>query len=540
MTLAHGPGFGNNNLWRWIGANWMSVVHSMSKMRRIIEKLPLATNGEALVGMTFILAGLIIGREGVLKLASWWKELVPYLPLSLPSDVPQRILGSFPLICNIFISTVGSICAVLIGALWVLSGLGNAIQSRKTVQESVGFHSPAMAAESLRRGMPIHWDKLPWVMKIAGDRWPVMRSITPVSHDILKELFRCWAKLLFWGSVIAVVTYIIQMVPSLLKAVFHRPFILLVPSPRSLYFLLAFVALLDLVIGLSLVPFASPQFERSSQSVPVKGRGDPHLLFALIEEGCRLLTPRGVTARSPVRLEEETNPQMKGTLVENHPTISSALGPPAAYLCLPLMLILWIMGFSRLIHFQRPALPMAYTEFAALHLMDYALQVAFAIGIILCGLHFAEWARQLFGIRRYSSFLLFCQVSSRDQSMSGETANGSRPLSDRFSGELRWRIMEGVDDQFAGWAKQPRAVCQLQVEAFWGEAISEAASLDAPRHLRVVRRSQILDDAVARILDIPFRVDFEVEQPPTEARTPGNEARAGGKRGQAEPPEPLA
>ena len=39
---------------------------------------------------------------------------------------------------------------------------------------------------------------------------------------------------------------------------------------------------------------------------------------------------------------------------------------------------------------------MTYQEFLTAHSLDYLLEVAFALGLIIAGLYFAEWARKLF------------------------------------------------------------------------------------------------------------------------------------------------
>ncbi len=52
---------------------------------------------------------------------------------------------------------------------------------------------------------------------------------------------------------------------------------------------------------------------------PVSGRGD-HACFALLEEGCRFVNCQGARTVG-LRLEEETRPHIKGTLIENFPKV---------------------------------------------------------------------------------------------------------------------------------------------------------------------------------------------------------------------------
>jgi hypothetical protein len=270
----------------------------------------------------------------------------------------------------------------------------------------------------------------------------------------------------------------------------------------------------DVLIAVSIIPFRKRPFNRNCRVLRVQGRGDPDLLFALVEQGCRLLTPRGFTQKGPTRLQEETKPRIKGTLVENFPMETRALGNPAAYLCLALTIGFVSVGFLRLIHFHRPVTPMVYADFLSSHLLLYALDVAFYLGLILCGLHFAKWAGTLFSVRRFVSSLVFSYVTSVDRLESSERAeSGTRERSRRSQG-MAWKIAQGADDDFAAWARRPQAVTRFEMEACWGEALSEAASAEAPRHLTRVQRSQSLEHSMARILELPFQVDFRVEKAP--------------------------
>jgi hypothetical protein len=249
----------------------------------------------------------------------------------------------------------------------------------------------------------------------------------------------------------------------------------------------------------------------------VQGRGDPDLLFALLEQSCRLLTPRGFTQKSPTRLQEETTQRIKGTLIENFPLETRALGSPAAYVCLALTIGFVSAGFLRLIHFHRPVTPMVYTEFFSSHLLLYALDVAFYLALILSGLHFAKWAGTLFNVRRFISSLVFSYVTSVDRSeSSGGAASGSLQELRRSQGMV-WKIAPGADDDFAAWARQPQALTRFEMEACWGEALSEAASAEAPRYLTRVQRSQGLEQSMARILELPFQVGFRVEKAPDQS-----------------------
>ncbi len=266
--------------------------------------------------------------------------------------------------------------------------------------------------------------------------------------------------------------------------------------------------------ALSLFPFQSLKFNRAGQSLLVRGRGDPRLFFALLEEGCKLLTGRKSTYSPPARLEMEGEPSERGTLIENSPEPARSWSNPAALVYLPVIFMLLILGFSRLIHFGRATTPMPYTEFMKYYFLDYLLEAAFAIGLIIVGIRLAEMARRLFGVRKYRSALVFCQItasaSADDLAATGSSDREELPEERRGS---RWKGVEGTDDQFAGWAKDPARTAAFPVTLYWGEAVSASATSDGPRYLIHVRKSPSLDAAMERILQIPFNVDFEFGSP---------------------------
>ena len=75
------------------------------------------------------------------------------------------------------------------------------------------------------------------------------------------------------------------------------------------------------------------------------------------------------------------------------------------------------MGFSRLVHFQRPVSEMPYQVFLQSHALDYMVEVLFALGLILVGLYFAEWARKLFDVRKISFGMSYCAIPCGDSIM---------------------------------------------------------------------------------------------------------------------------
>ncbi|MCA1961109.1 MAG: hypothetical protein LDL33_09945 [Desulfomonile sp.] len=474
----------------------------------VLSRLPLITNGEALVALAFVVTGVIIARDGARQLLAAWKALQPYLPFSLPADTPDILLNSFPLILTVFVFTVSSICAVLIGLLWVFGGLADAYRSRKWNGEAAAFEHPELVAEALAASAPKYWTRVPLAARIMGLVWPAARFMSPVSYDTCRTILGSLWKVLFAAIAIAIVVYGLQSLPALVKRFLNRDIILVVPDVAPLYHILILVAAVDVSAALSLVPLRKRKFERSSRSMMVGGQGDPHVLFALLEEGARLLTPKGHAARPVVRLLSGASNQGKGTLVESAATPVRFLGRPAGYICIPLAVFMIVGGFARLIHFNRPVAPMLYSDFLQRHIVEYALGVAFAFAMIIAGLHFAQLARNIFAIRRFQSSLLFCAVTQMDAANQGSQDKDGRRAVAR---QTEWGLSSGVDDQFAAWAREPSGSSRFRMDVYWADAISETARETAKRHLVVLRPSERLDKAMARILELPFRVYFELE-----------------------------
>ncbi len=484
----------------------------MSGLKEFIQKVPFLANGEALIGLVFLLSGAAVCRDGLLKLQELWVLFRPFFPLSLSDRVAEWASLSFPFIFSTFITVIGSICAVIIGALWLVSGLVEIVQSRRRAVNPGEFAHPELAAESLRSAEVEHWRSFPWSFRTLARRWPRVRLISPISLQVIRDTVRSAAKIVLLGLLIALILAGLPWIPALLKRFFQVTVALSVPSGKPLYFLLALLVCANLLICLSVVPFRKKQFRRSCEVIPVHGGGDAHLFFALLEEGSKLLSAKGGSPAPPTRLEAKNDPATKGTLIESRPEAVRTFLRPAGYFCLPLVFLLVTMGFSRLIHFRGLSASMHYTQFLGLHSLNYLLEVAFALGLILSGLYLAEWARKLFAVRNFGSSLVFCcmrsdrELEASAQDVAVKAAHPRRPA-------MSWKPVREVDDQLAAWAKRPQSSRRFKLELSWAHVSSESAEADGPRFLIELDSSEALERAMKRILDIPFHVNFRVEGP---------------------------
>jgi hypothetical protein len=477
----------------------------------IERRLAFLKNGEALVGLLFLLAGLFIAREGFLRLKGLWVLFAPNFPLSMQNYTGQLILTALPFLSGAFISVIGSVCAILIGILWAGMGLGEAFGSWRKRPPSGAFKYPDMVAESIRVSQAQHRQSS--AIRTLAALWPRARLMSPIAYELWSVLLRNCGKLVFAGILIALVFYVLHAVPPLIARYLQFKVSLLIPAARPLYLLLLFMIFAYVLIGASLLPFRRQEYSRTSETFAVVGTGDPHLFFALLEEGCRLLTAKPFPHRTPVRLQHEINPRIRGTLVENYPELVRYWASPVAYVCLPVFFLLLTAGFARLINFRLITDAVPHTEFLRVYLFDYLLEVAFALGLVIVGLQLADVTRRLFGVRKFRSTVVFCYVG---QELPKPPRADSASLQ-LFGKKMKttWKIIEGVDEQFARWAKDPDTTTRFRVNIYWAEVFSESVGAGGPRLLTGMQNSPSVEAAMERILKIPLTAGFDIEMPAT-------------------------
>ena len=480
----------------------------MYHLRHTLQRISLLTNGDFLVGSVFMLSGVILVWLGGARLHDLYREFSGYFPLTLPDNVADIILSSFPLIFRTFINTVGSLCAVIMGILWALSGIAEAFEARKGWSAPPELEHPEVVAESLRSGQSLYWRSASLSVRILGRLWRRARFISPISYEMFHHVLSSTVRIVVVGIAIALIVYLLEMVPSLASRFFNVRINLLVPSADPLYSILAFLVVSNGLIAASLIPFRRPRFVRTSETVSVQGVGDPHLFFALLEEGCRLLSAEGLSRESPTRVEDVSDDRISGTLTESYPKGIASLARPAGYLCLPLVPILLWLGFSRLIDFSPALSSVHYSEFLSRHLLSYALDAALALALILAGVSFGEWARKLLGVRRFLSALVFCNLVAERNSPSVSPGKSVAANSTRQSTLVEWKIVEATDERFARWAKHPEKAGAFHTLVCWAEVVSESASEDGPRFVTEMGETDVLRDSMYRLIRLPFHVDF--------------------------------
>jgi hypothetical protein len=338
--------------------------------------------------------------------------------------------------------------------------------------------------------------------------------MSPASYELLGHVFRGLLGILAAIIVTALTLYLLKILPIISLKYFGANISVQVPLASGLYYLFIFTAILNLIIAVTLIPMKRIPFDRAGRELTISGHGDPHLFFALLEEACRLLNARRLPERRPIRLENDNDSAEKGVLIESYPTLLTTMSRPMGYVCLPVIIILFAMGFSKLIQFRIPTDSMSWTTFLSdlAPLIIYKIILAFAI--IMVGLHFSEWARKLLGICKFQSWAVFSKIKTPDKqgAQSGAAQSGSfLRRKDGPGDQINWRASHGVDSEFIDWAKDPDSTRAFDVEVFWAEVISESADPESPRFVTLIHRTSALDAIMVRVLQLPFRVRLHAQ-----------------------------
>ncbi len=467
---------------------------------------------QALFGLAFVVAGVIVAWEGLRAAEALKTQFAPYLPFSLPPDIGLKTQRSLPFIFVTFVKGVSCLCAMLIGFMWTVSGLGEMITSVRQVPQPDKFKSPELVAEALRNAEAQYWRGYVAPFRFLAKAWDRVRGLDPISYEMIMQIIVSSTKVILLGIIVGLAVKGLHVIPALLSKYLQLQVNYTVPEPTPLYLLIIIVLIINGIALITQAPLKKKAFNRRVEIFKVQGKGSPNLFFALFEESCKLLNPKGFQDLRPIRLQWNNQPGATGALVESYPENVKRAAGITGYLYLPVITIFTVLGFSRLLNFNLPTSEMPYSEFLSLHLFEYLLEVAFGIGLIMTGLYFAEWAKKFFDGRQYRSFMAFCceQFQNRPQGLSGKP-NGEKTV--------KWVGMSGVDAAFADWAKDQLSEKTFAVEIYWAEAISESTTPGGPRYLVQLERSPSLNPAMARILTIPFNTSFDTE-PPHQADSP--------------------
>lgn len=480
----------------------------MGVQKFFVQRIPLLLNSGSLISLAFVLAGVFIAIEGALKLSNLYTELSAYFPLNLPAKAGEKILNSLPFITKNFVMLVSSICSMIIGILWFGSGLFEAFQSRGRTVTPSEFANPNLCAEALRTSEPVHWASKPIFFRLLTLIWPNSRFMSPATYELLGRVLVSLVSVFAAMIITYAVVYVLQALPIVALKYFGANITIHVPSVSGLNYLFLFAAILNVAIGVSLIPMKKGTFERAGRELKITGQGDPHLFFALMEEGCRLLNAKRLPERRPIRLEQGDDPHIKGSLIESYPTLLTTMSRPMGYFCLPVIIILFIMGFSRLIQFDIPAEPLTWQNFLTTLLPVIIYKITLAFAIVIIGLHFAEWARKLLGICKFQSSVVFCKVKGQDHVSDGQKEKQPEKIIARRTGsvdKIAWKASHGVDSEFIDWAKDPDSARSFDIEVYWAEVISESATPDSSRYINIMRRTSALDAIMIRVLQLPFK-----------------------------------
>jgi hypothetical protein len=453
--------------------------------------------GQVFLGLVFVIAGFIITWEGSKALIQLWKQFSPYLPFSLPADIGQKSQRAFPFIFVTFVRVMSSLCAVVIGLLWVVSGLAELLGNISDNYTATNLKTPELIPEALRIGEAQYWRKYFYPIKLLAEKWTRVSLLSPASYDFIKKILSSSLKIVLFGLVVFGIVTALKIIPKLVGKYLQISLTYYVPSFSSIYALFAFILIVNLIVIISRLPIKKKSFERNSTKLSVYGIGTKNLFFALFEEGCKLLNPKGFRDPSAMRLKTNTETPSFSSLIETYPESERTSLAISGYIYLPIILVCTVSGFLKLINFNRPTAEATIAEFIRVNLFDYLQDVFFAIGLIMVGLYFAEWARKFFDAKQFRSFLILVTESIQEISSN--------------KGAVNWEKVDGVDPAYLNWAKSQNSKMTFSMEVFWASAITESTSAEANRYLVQLERSPSINAAMEKVLEIPFRVGFKTE-----------------------------
>jgi hypothetical protein len=446
------------------------------------------------VGLIFVISGLFIFRGSLAQIQLLWTQFSPYLPFSAPPDIGRHSQNALPIVFTNFVCMVASISGFVIGAVWIISGLAEMLKSRNA-GEPDELDNPEKIVETVRTRTAVNVNN-PFPVRMLARVWAPAGFTSAVSSEMIVRLITACFRIIILGLAIWAVGAALRLMPSIIKSVAGMSVSIPILSTGSLYSLLLLVILFNAGVILSLIPLKAPPQRSHYTELPVSGAGNPTLFFTLIEESCKLLSPKGAGPPPSVRLEAGAS--ARATLIESTAGSSYFVPRPAGLLCLPIILYCTVSGFSRLIHINRAVGPIPYQEFLTLQLPNYLVDVAFAVGLILAGLYVAEWARRLFDIRRYESYLIFVYSMH-------PTKNAAK--------NVVWSRIEGADEDLVNWAKSTSKNCNFSAKFVWGRLVSEASGSDPSRYFLQIQDSHELNASMQKIVDIPFQLGFKKDRP---------------------------
>jgi hypothetical protein len=417
-----------------------------------------------------------------------------FLPLKIPKDVSEYILDYLPFIVGTFITTVGALAGLVVGAGWLLGGLREISRLRVPLGLAGDYWRMEEVSLGLKDGRIRTYDRSPsLIFAILARFWSNARYVSEIPGDIVRRNLRFVWFAIAGSFCVHFFFRLLELLPPYLEN-WGLGGGYVVPSAVPFYNMLFVVCVLKLLIVLSLIPLKKPGSGREMDSMIVDARGHPSVFFAVLEEGSKIFAQKGFSNRISrskpiVREDGET---LIGTLIESFPEYVRTSSKAAALISLFIGSTMVMVGLLQIVLAQYPTFSVGYADFFRLHLLSLLLDIMLNVFLILFGKGFLEQARRLMNTYRFRSSLIYVEAKGDFDSRMAAHLEGIIPQERLFN---------------------PLSSSAFNLRYFSADAISESVTPEGPRELVGLETSGKLAKDVSRLKYLPFQVAFRERYP---------------------------
>ncbi|MGO8879927.1 MAG: hypothetical protein ACLQMS_10510 [Desulfomonilaceae bacterium] len=461
-------------------------------------------NGRFLLGIVYMLSGLVILVIAFSNLKLLFIQFAPYLPFSVPNDSFERVLHSLPSVFSTSISLVSSVAGFLFGIQWFFYGLADCLRRTPSLQY-LGELTDRNTILSLFLSPEKSSSSRFSFGKDSSMRNILARWFTPGTRQVIWATIRSNIKLLFVIALFVLISRLLTVGAVLLNRNFHLQISFAQPDFTNLWGILGALITINLLVALSFVSIRKRNRDLESRDLIVSGYGAMVFFLAIFEELCTLVNSRNLSGNDPYRFQAKLKDGSFAVagLFESYPNRNNRPANRVVYFLLPLIPCCLIWGFYRLINFQFPTGVIDQHLFFSRYFSSVLLEVVFACFLLFAASHFTRLTRLIFQISKFESYLIACQCS-RLLEQSDTSLDSSHPC--------EWRDLSGPENDLIEWIQQPEEQRRLSVKITWAKAGTESAYASGDRNVTSFENDRELQVLIDRILAVLNRVNFEIQK----------------------------
>ena len=482
------------------------MTDAVSNCKPTQLRLPLWRDENVLVSFLYVVTGCIVAAMGAQRMWQFWLQLQPYLPFSLPPDLPDRIAGHLPHALTVLVNFVTSLAGVVLGVSWCLSGLAELLASRRRGVAPGPLVEPERVMESMLGAAKSNAEKAAELFFVRQSRSGALPRLSDASRDILYRL--CWNifKLLVILVVVKGLFMLADHLPGFVWQTTQMTSAVRVPSATPLYSIIAIFISVDVLMAIALFMDKKIPLRPEVRVIQARGTGHPLFLASLFEESAAVSTSRRAAAQTKWRLIKEGNPPYYGSLIESVRGIDTPRARAAAYPAMILSACTTALGFYGLMTMEFGGTFDSVGQFAAQAGLECVTRVLFLVGVVMLGGHMARWAEAFLRLTSWVSTLCLVVVwEEQAQEKEGQPFSSSHEGKDGSCWALL--ALPRCDGELLSAA--PQASRQFGVAVLLASAYSESS---APASRRILVGSSLhkdLDEAIDPIIEAPFSAHFE-------------------------------